>query len=106
MTEEFLFTCDECGRKFPAEPAAIVDSGMSASCCERDADPADDSIERISAFELESLTESELAELGLTTESRDRLLSGEDVVTGTMCICTDCQDRLLTEQKAAEFSAE
>lgn len=102
MSEEFLFVCSECNSLFPADPDAIVETGLSRSCGPDD--DADEDCEEVScsAEALQDMSEYELSGLGLTPEIRARLLNGEEFIeTGARCICLSCQDRLLREQEAA-----
>ena len=96
MSDEFLFTCDECGASFDPDPLAILECGWGCY------DVAEDKCEKV-AFEsgcltksgLERMSEYELSEIGMTPTQRDQLLNGEESVdAGTICLCPDCRGRI------------
>jgi hypothetical protein len=104
MTDEFLFTCSECGRQFAPDPDAVVESGFSRGCVSKEDEARTIfSEDRVTAGTLRDMSDYHLAEVGLTPEGRERLLAGEEfVVTGAVCICLECQDRLLEEQESSQ----
>jgi hypothetical protein len=58
---------------------------------------------QITADNLREMSDYHLAEMGLTPAARDRLLAREEfVATGAICICLECQYRLLEEQESSE----
>ena len=105
QSEQLTFTCEECGKQFDPDPDAMVELQMGAECpCCDGVDHAEvermlESGEAITAEQLAELDEEELKELGLTTADREKLLNGEPVGIGGMCLCRECQDRLAEEQK-------
>jgi len=96
MSDELQFTCSECGKQFDPDPDSMVEVHWSAAVV-----PEEQAEEMVSVTpeELETKSDYELQEMGLTPEIRDKLLSGEeDVTSGGICICRECQDRMEAEQ--------
>jgi hypothetical protein len=104
MSDEFLFTCSECGRQFEPNPDSVVESGLSRVCISKeDEAQAIFGEEQITSDNLSEASDYHLAEIGLTPIMRGRLLAGEEfVATGAICICLECQDRLLEDQETSE----
>lgn len=94
MSEELMFTCEICGKQFPPDPDTMVEAGLSPVLIPEGSEPPAD-LEFIPKEDLEFASEETLAEMGLTPEQRDALLRGEEVTTGGMCICAECQDAAL-----------
>ena len=88
------FTCQICGKDFPADPDTMVESGMSGVCTNPDCDCHEDipEDEILTADQLATMSDYALSEIGLTPTQRDELLATGEVTTGGMCICKPCQD--------------
>lgn len=92
--EDIKFKCEECGKEFDPDPDTMRELHIGSELV-----PEEDTTisELPSPEELSSMSEFHLSELGLTTDDRDKLLRGEDVVVGAICVCKECQDRLASE---------
>ena len=99
MTDEIKFQCQECGKTFDPDPAAMVESEMAPQLTSAsEADRLEDAGAVITTEMLAAATDEDLAEWGLTSEDRAAMLAGEAVTTGGMCICLECQDALAGDQ--------
>lgn len=98
MSDEIKFTCQECGKEFDPDPDTMLEEHLGAECVECDSAGLATDGNLITGEELAAMTDGELREIGLTPEGRERLFAGEDVVTGGVCICKECQDRMEAEQ--------
>ncbi len=95
-----MFTCDWCGKEFPADPRTMMESGFSAEF-----EPEDNAAEswkgeapeRIPArikYEdapPEIITQMK-NEMGLNDEQVKELLETGGVTSGASCVCIECQD--------------
>jgi hypothetical protein len=91
------FKCQICGKEFPADPDCMVEAGFSPVLESDDDIELEDDEEIIDEDQLKKMSEYELNEIGLSLEDRDKLLNGEDITTGGMCICKECQDKMEDE---------
>ena len=97
MTEPVTVQCEWCGKEFPVEPAAFVESGFSALIEEGVAAAwqawrGDDEPETIPLEEREDLK----AQMDLTDDQLNELLSTGTVEAGASIVCTECQDEALS----------
>jgi len=83
----------------------MVEAHMGGECPCCDSGLTEDQIREmeeagdlITGEQLAAMSEYELKERGLTPEDRDKLLNGEEITVGGMCICQACQDRMAEEQ--------
>lgn len=99
------FTCDWCGKVFPADPRAMVESGFSAAY-EDEPDAADkwkgEAPERSPAtIKLEDASPEMIAkmkaEMGLNDAEVKELLETGSIENGASCVCLECQDAGLEE---------
>jgi hypothetical protein len=94
---EFMFECSECGKKFPATPDSVFESGFSPICEVQKT--ADCDCDLIAGSDLKEMSEYHLSELGLTENERDRLLSGEPFVgVGAIFICAECHAEIFSAE--------
>ena len=100
MKETPDFTCDWCGKVFPADPRTMVESGFSAGH-EAEHDPADNWKGGTPQFEKLSLEITEISpdtlesmkrEMGLNDDELAELLRTGSVKNGASCVCLECQD--------------
>lgn len=99
MSDEIKFKCEECGKEFEPDPAAMVEIEMGPELLpEADAERMEESGQCLTAGDLREADAEQLQEWGLTEKERDLMLSGESVATGGICICVECQDRMAEEQ--------
>lgn len=95
-----IFTCDECGKDFPADPETMVEEGVSAH---HDIVPGEEWKHDGHTPELSPEDREKVkGELGVSDEELDRILSGEMVTIGGICICKPCQDQMLESQESEE----
>jgi hypothetical protein len=102
MSDEFLFTCDECGASFDPDPFAILECGWERACVgEHKCEEAVSEKEGITEEALAGMSEYELGEIGMTAKQRDQLLSGTEVIdTGTICLCLACRSSLFDKSQS------
>jgi len=107
MSDEIKFTCEECGKQFDPDPDTMLELHLGPEpcpCCEggeahqEELEKAVEDGEAFTADQLAAMSEDHLKEIGLTPEDRDKLLRGETITTGAICICKECQDRLAGEE--------
>lgn len=101
MSEELKFVCQECGREFDPDPDSMVEIHIRGECPCCESGLTEDDLSKmleegtaITAEQLLEMNEEELKEVGLSVQDKEKLLMGEDVVSGGMCICKECQDSL------------
>lgn len=101
---DFQFTCEACGDQFDADPNCVVEEGASLGCpcCDfgMSEEELDDLIakgEILTPEALDEMSDSELTEIGLTPAERDRLLNGEEIVTGGTILCPKCIEKEFAE---------
>lgn len=98
MNEEIKFKCDECGKLFDPDPDSMVECHLSPEVVSHEEAEAYEAEGGITPEQLAAMDETALREIGLTADQREKLLNGEDITSGGMCICVECQDRLDEEQ--------
>lgn len=91
---EALFTCQRCGKEFPPEPDAVVESGFEPACVCCDGVHEDEI--HVTVEEMQNATDEQLREWGLTRQQQQALLRGEAVETAAI-LCKECQDQMLAE---------
>lgn len=93
--ETVQFKCEECGKLFEPDPEAMVEltMGGQCECCDGFTEKGE-SGESYTPEEIAAMNADQLEEIGLTPETREKLLAGEEVTVGAMCLCRCCQDRL------------
>lgn len=106
--DDIQFTCEECGKTFEPDPDTMLEIrlGGECPCCtgettEEEAEQLLADGDAITTEQLEAMSEYELAELGLTPEDREKLLAGEEISAGAVCICRECQEKISHEQDDA-----
>jgi DNA-directed RNA polymerase subunit RPC12/RpoP len=92
MSEEIKFECSQCGKQFDPDPDSMVELHWESKQVQ-----VDEVADGLTTEELRSMSTEDLREFGLTAELRERMLRGEEVTAGGMCICIECQDRLAEE---------
>ncbi len=95
-----MFTCDWCGKEFPADPRTMVESGFSMFE-EGDADPADawkgePQEKPVQGVSFDALTPEQRQEMKESMQLDDaelrRLLETGSVENSVSCVCIECQD--------------
>lgn len=79
---EIKFTCEACGQSFPADPDTMVEYFIGGP----------DDMTEAKAAALREMDEEDLRVNHLTREQVNRLLAGEPVAVGAICLCKKCQD--------------
>lgn len=97
MNDDIKFKCEECGKLFDPDPDSMVECHLSPELVSDEEADKYEAEGGITPEQLEAMDETSLREIGLTAEQRKRLLNGEEITTGGMCICVECQDRLAEE---------
>jgi len=106
MNDEFKFKCQQCGKLFEPDPDSMVEMHWTPQeATEAEAAAAEEDGSVITAEQLAAMSPDELEEMGLTEEAREKMLRGEEVAAGGLCICTDCQDQLSREQHGPDAGA-
>lgn len=72
------FTCDDCGKEFPANPETMVETGIA--------------VEPGHSLEPQD-REGVKDEMDLTDAQLDELMTRGFITTGAACICIECQDK-------------
>jgi len=96
MSDDLKFKCEECGKEFDPDPDTMMETHWCAVYEPAFGEP--ENTHAADAVVLEEATDDELKMAGLDREAAQKILAGEEVVAGAMCICRECQDRLLKEQ--------
>ena len=94
-SDDLKFTCQACGREFEPETEAMVEVGFSRELF-RQGDPLPEDM--ITPEQLAAMSEYELQEIGLTLEDREKLMRGEPVDTGAVCLCEACREEIFEEE--------
>ncbi len=98
MSDDLKFTCQVCGAQIEAEPDVIRETFLSpVLVTEEEHNKALSEGDVITPDQLRAMSHQELEEIGLTPNDRDKLLNGETVETGAMCVCKKCQDEAANE---------
>lgn len=90
------FKCQECGKDFEPDPDTMMECHVSAEWADEDGEEWKGQSEPMEMTP--EMREQAKKQLGCDDEQLDRLLSGEEVVCGALCICKECQDRMHEEQ--------
>jgi hypothetical protein len=101
-----MFTCDWCGKEFPADPDTMTESGFSAVHAD-DEDPAE-AWKGEPDHEHEPLTmkfedapaemiEHMKSQMGLSDAECKELIETGHVEAGASCVCIECQDKALED---------
>lgn len=97
--EELLFECSECGKKFPPDPDSIHEVEMGSILMPESV--AQEEVEKGNAMSIEEakkLTDEDLKQMDMSRDDLNKIIRGEDVAVGGVCICPECMDNLSKEQ--------
>lgn len=104
MDDDLKFTCEECGKVFDPDPDTMleiqwVEIQWDAKIVpDWEASIMEDKGQVITRELIEESSDEDLEKIGITPELKKKMLNGETVSAGAMCICIECQDRLAEEQ--------
>lgn len=104
MSDEIKFKCEECGKEFEPDPDTMLEVELiSQHITEEQLEELKELVEQ-NPEEFKQLTDEGMPDIikNISPEDRERLKNGESVPVGGICICKECQDKLLEEDEDAE----
>jgi hypothetical protein len=94
MNDELQFQCQVCGEAFEAESEAMIEVHFTA---EEESPEEEESRRGSSGSRLHDELEEQLRLIDLTEEDQEKLMAGEEVVIGAVCLCRECRELLPNE---------
>ena len=100
------FTCDWCGKEFPADARTMVETGLALAVDGVEPDEAwkgEDVKRRTTIEDYNDLTPDErqmlMDDMELTEEELKNLFEKGEALNGVSCVCIQCQDESEQEEE-------